>query len=497
MAPIRSTPYLDGLVRELLRLRRETEWVEFKESNAQHRDIGEYISALSNGAALTGRPYAYIVWGVEDRTHTIVGTAFRPWNCKVGNEPLENWLLRMLEPQVEFRFHSVTVNDHQVIILEIDAASQRPVSFGGHEFIRIGSVKKKLREHPEKERTLWRAFERMNFEDGIAAEQVNDDEVLLKLDYPAYFSLVERPPPDGRAAILDDLSRDELIVRCDAGGWNITNLGAILFASNISDFPGIRRKAVRVVEYGGTGPIDALREQEVTRGYSVGFQGLVDYIMTCIPSNEIIEQSIRRTVPMFPEIAVRELVANALIHQDFSITGAGPIVEIFDDRIEITNPGRPLVDTDRFIGTPPRSRNESLASLMRRFGICEERGSGIAKVVDQVEAYQLPAPLFEASSDFTKAVLFAHKSLSDMDEAERVRACYMHACLRYVMNKPTNNTSIRQRFGISKANTAQASRLLKMALQSGRLVLRNPEAGSRSRAYLPFWAQASDGDQLA
>jgi predicted HTH transcriptional regulator len=92
---------------------------------------------------------------------------------------------------------------------------------------------------------------------------------------------------------------------------------------------------------------------------------------------------------------VRELVANALIHQDFSLSGAGPMVEIFDGRIEITNPGEPLVDTDRFLDSPPTSRNEGLASLMRRFRICEERGSGIDKVVAQLELYQLPPPVFE------------------------------------------------------------------------------------------------------
>ncbi len=89
----------------------------------------------------------------------------------------------------------------------------------------------------------------------------------------------------------------------------------------------------------------------------------------------------------YPELAIRELVANALIHQDFFISGAGPMVEIFENRIEITNPGSPLVSTARFIDTPPRSRNETLASMMRRFGICEERGSGIDKVITQVELY--------------------------------------------------------------------------------------------------------------
>ena len=101
-------------------------------------------------------------------------------------------------------------------------------------------------------------------------------------------------------------------------------------------------------------------------------------------------------------VAVRELVANALIHQDFSITGAGPMVEIFEGRIEVTNPGEPLVATDRFLDSPPKSRNESLASLMRRFRICEERGSGIDKVVSQIELYQLPPPLFEVPPGSTR-----------------------------------------------------------------------------------------------
>lgn len=127
-----------------------------------------------------------------------------------------------------------------------------------------------------------------------------------------------------------------------------------------------------------------------------------------VPSNEVIEKALRKTVPMYPELAVRELVVNALIHQDFFVTGASPMVEIFADRIEITNPGQPLVATDRFLDTPPRSRNEGLASLMRRMGVCEERGSGVDKVVFQTEVFQLPAPLFEVTGESTRAVLFAH-----------------------------------------------------------------------------------------
>ncbi len=99
---------------------------------------------------------------------------------------------------------------------------------------------------------------------------------------------------------------------------------------------------------------------------------------------------------------------------------------------EITNPGRPLVKTDRFLDSPPKSRNEALASFMRRIGVCEERGSGVDKVIFQTEFYQLPAPLFEETDEHTRSVLFAHKDFKDMGKEDRIRACYLHACLQYV-----------------------------------------------------------------
>jgi len=191
--------------------------------------------------------------------------------------------------------------------------------------------------------------------------------------------------------------------------------------------------------------LQTLREQVGAKGYANGFEGLIGFIMAIVPSNELIGQALRKTVPMFPELAIRELFANALIHQDFFVTGAGPVVEIFDDRIEISNPGEPLADTDRFVDTPPKSSNEALASLMRRFRICEERGRGIDKVIIQVELFQLPAPLFEVSEGFTRTVLFARKPLNDMDKADRIRAGYLHSCLKRVMRDYLTNASTREK----------------------------------------------------
>jgi predicted HTH transcriptional regulator len=498
MTSDRPAAYLTSLVHELCALPRETEWVEFKVNDAEPQAIGEYVSALANSAALVGKAFAYLVWGIRDDDHAVVGTVFDPPAARVGNEELESWLLRLLEPKIDFRFFMVEIDGHRVVLLEIARAARHPVRFSGQEFIRVGTYKKKLKDFPEKERALWRIFDRAPFEDGVATERAMDEDVLGLLDYPAYFDLLERPLPANRQGILDALADDRLIRRSDAGGWDVTNLGAILFAKRLDAFHVLRRKAVRVIQYRGNSRTETLKEQEGGKGYGCGFEGLVGYINGLLPANEVIGQALRKSVPMFPELAVRELVANALIHQDFLVTGTGPMIEIFDDRIEITNPGEPLVDTQRFVDTPPRSRNEALASLMRRFRICEERGSGIDKVVFQVELFQLPAPLFENPEGFTRAVLFAHKPLSAMDKADRVRACYLHACLRYVTRQPMTNASLRQRLGIEDKNIATASRRLGEAVESGLIVIADPEVGTRIRSYLPFWAAPrSDAGEVA
>lgn len=484
----RSPEFLTGLVHELVKLPSETPWVEFKHNNDNPQEIGEYLSALSNAAALDGKAKGYLLWGIQNGTRDILGTSVSPSTARKGNEPLENWLLRLLEPRIHFRFDEVTVGRRRVVVLEINRAAHRPVAFSGTEYIRVGEVKKPLKEAPELERELWRIFDTTPFEELIADERLDIDDVLRKLDYPAYFDLLGAPLPKNADGILNALMEDRLIKPSPAGGWDITNLGALLFAKRLSEFRTLRRKAMRVIQYRGKGRIETIKEQEGGKGYACGFEGLISYINGILPSNEVIGQALRETVPMFPELAVRELVANALIHQDLHATGTGPMVEIFEDRIEITNPGVPLVDTERFVDTPPRSRNEDLASLMRRMGICEERGSGIDKVVFQVEYYQLPAPLFEVPPDAMRVVLFAHKDLKKMDKNERIRACYLHACLRYVTKQKMTNTSLRERFGIAEQNAADASRLLKEALDTGAIVIEDPSVGTRSRSYLPFWA---------
>ncbi len=479
---------LASLLRELGHLPNETEWVEFKHNNDDPQQIGEYISALSNSAALFGKQKSYVVWGVADVDHALLGTAFKPSLTRVKQQELESWLLQKISPKIYFRFWEFNVDAKQFVILEIAAANHTPVQFDGIEYIRVGSYKKKLREFPEKERALWHVFDSTPFEQQLAAEHLAGDAVLKLLDYPAYFDMTNQPLPEGRDGVLAALSADHLIQKKNDIFWAITNLGAILFAKKLQDFRHLSRKAVRLILYKGNSRIETIREQEGSKGYAVGFEGLIDYLKALLPSNEEIGKVFRREVTMYPELALRELVANAIIHQDFSISGTGPMIELFANRLEITNPGTPLVDTQRFLDTPPQSRNEDLASFMRRLNICEERGSGIDKVVNETEIYQLPAPLFEQMDTHTRSTLFAHKDYKEMDTEDRIRACYLHCCLKYVNREPMNNTSLRERFKFDEANSAMASRVIKQALEAKLIRLYDPKANRNVWRYVPYWA---------
>lgn len=488
----RSANYLTGLVHEICKLDNETEWIELKENNDSPQEIGEYISALSNAAAIEGKATAYVLWGVRDSDHQVVGTRFNPASTKVGNEEIENWLLKLLEPKLYFHFHAVEINGKRVVLLEIERAQRQPTRFTGFEYIRVGSYKKKLKDFPEKERALWRVFDQTPFESGVARQNLTSADVLALLDYPRYFELLGIPVPAHRAGILSALEDDNVVGRNDAGTWNVTNLGAILFAKRLADFAHLGRKAVRIITYAGSSRLTTLKELVEPSGYASGFGAITTLINGLVPANEIIGQALRKKVPMYPELAVRELVVNALIHQDFAITGAGPMVEIFDQFMEVTNPGKPLVSTERFVDAPPRSRNEGIASLMRRMGICEERGSGVDKIVSQTEIYQLPAPLFEVADDSTRAVIFAHRPLTQMEPDERVRACYLHACLRYVSRDYLTNASLRDRFGISAQNSAIASRLIKEAVAAHKIYPVDEAAARKLRKYVPWWVTGSE-----
>jgi predicted HTH transcriptional regulator len=477
---------LKKLTEDLVRQTSECEWLEFKHNFHSAEEIGERISALSNGACLHNQPYGYLVFGIQDGTHEILGTSFKIKTHLKGNEDLEHWLANRLNPRIDFATYEFDYAEGKHIsMVIIPAATDRPVDFLNQSYIRVGSITRKLIDFPEKEKKIWRK-QGFSFEKEIAKPNVSASEVVQLLSTQTYFDLLKIPYPSTQQGVIDKFITEHLIEK-DKGGYHITKLGAILFAKNLSDFESVQRKSIRVIVYKGKNKIETVREQIGGKGYALGFEGLVDWVNSQLPANEEIGKALRKDMRMYPEIAIRELVANALIHQDFSEKGF-PMIEIYSDRIEISNPGIPLIKPERFIDEYI-SRNDKLADLMRRMGFCEEKGSGLDKVIFYNELFQLPAINVVIGENRTRVTMYSYLPLNDMDKKDRVRACYQHACLKYVSNEKMTNQTLRERFNIESHNYSIASRIIRESIEEGVIKEVDPDNKSRKYAgYIPFWA---------
>ena len=311
--------------------------------------------------------------------------------------------------------------------------------------------------------------------------------IVDRLDTQAFFELMKQPYPTDRNGVVNQLLEHRLIDRIE-GQFAIRRIGGLLLAKRLDDFPDLCRKAPRVVVYTTSSKLETRIDQIGQRGYATGFQGLVTFVMQQMPQNEIIENALRKKVKLLPENSIRELIANALIHQDFKIGGAGPMVEIYPNRIVISNPGEPVVTVDRFIDGY-QSRNERLADFMRRMNICEERGSGIDRVIHEAEVYQLPGPKFQSDPQRTMVTVFGPQPFEDMDREDRVRACYQHCALKWVLNERMTNQTLRERFGLPESRAAIASQIISATIDAGMIRLDETVGASRKFArYLPFWA---------
>jgi ATP-dependent DNA helicase RecG len=270
------------------------------------------------------------------------------------------------------------------------------------------------------------------------------------------------------------------------GGYDVLNLGAIILAKDIDDFPSIKGKSVRVVKYSGDDKRKSDLEQEGKRGYAVGFVGLIRFIMQNSTEEKYVD-GIRKRVAMCPEDAVREVVANALIHQDFTQFGTGPVIEIYNNRIEVINPGNSLIEPDRMLDER-KSRNEKLAETMRSLGLCEERGGGLDKAMIAIEDTHLPSPEFIASKDSMRVVLFGPREFDKMSKLEKQRACFFHCVIKWMKHEYMSNASLRERFLLPPEEYQSASAIITDAVRSKRIIPADPAQGKKNAKYIPYWA---------
>lgn len=475
-----------ALIKALASNSTENECLEFKHGNVQPDRIGRDIVALSNSAALFGHAHACKVWGIDDASHEIIGTTFNPKTMMIGNQELELWLRQHLSDNVEFRFEQVQTSGRDVVLLRIWPAQYRPALWNGIAYIRTGSSTQELKRGSRREEELWRRTRSEVFEMQVAVSGLNSEEILSALNVDLYRRAFDMPQTSSSGLILHNFEQEQLIVAYEGGTYGVTNLGALLFANNLDDFPSVSRKALRVIKYDGLSPISSSRSRTFPYGYA-NLDMILEFVETMLPQQDVIEGATRKTQHAYPHIALRELCANMLIHQDLSITGAGPMISIFDNRIEFTNPGKSLVELPKILNDPPHSRNEHLAALSRRLGLCEEAGSGWDKVVLACESDQLPAPEAEEPGDNVRVTLLQSMPFKKLTLEQRIDSTYWHSCMKYAQRLPMTNSSLRERFGLPDSGASQISRLIKDCLERGVIKVSDPDAGKRYITYVPSW----------
>lgn len=453
----------------------EHQRLEFKEAKQQydHTKLREYCVALANEGG------GHLLLGVSDRRpRKVVGTQAFP--DPVGEA-------KKLFDAIGFRvdLDEVMHPDGRVLVYTVPGRPRGTAyHHDGKYLMRAGDSLVPMSE--DRLRAIF-AEGAPDWLEEPSGDVRSAQGVVDLLDTQAFFELLGLPYPTTREGVIERLLQDRLIDRAD-GGYLIRRIGALLLAKRLDAFPDVERRAARVVVYDGNDKLKTRLDQPGLKGYAVGFQGLVGFVMGQLPQNEVIVDSLRKDMKLVPEPAIRELIANALIHQDFMMGGASVMIEIFRNRIEISNPGEPIVAVERFIDGY-QSRNERLAQLMRRFRICEERSSGVDRVIQTAESFQLPAPEFRSALRRTVVTIAGPKPFDEMERDERVRACYQHCALRYVNQQPMTNQSLRERFGLPEARSAVASQIISATIDAGLIKADESVGTSRKFArYLPFWA---------
>ena len=356
----------ESVVQSLIQYNAEEEWFEFKENWFEHHAIGEYISAISNAAALRGKECGYFIWGVNNETHEIVGTTVN-YQKDYNKEPFQHYLARLLIPDLYFSFNEIEVQGKRVVVLDIPAAKTVPTSFDGIRYIRIGSSKEKINKYPEREAQLFNVLT-----NGLPTIETVESE-YQDLTFVRLFTYYA-----GRGITLrQETFEKNLGLRTKDGKYNMM---AQLLSDDchmpirISIFRGETKAAplFSVREFGNTCILLALDK-------ILEYSDVINLIQTD-ERNRIME---RKEVSLFNADAYREAVINAFVHNKW-IDGNAPMITVFSNRIEILSRGTlaPEQTIEGFFLGESIPVNCKLSDLFLQLHISERSGRGVPKITE-------------------------------------------------------------------------------------------------------------------
>ena len=459
---------------ELISNGKEHEQLEFKEARDQldSRSLFKYCAAIAN--VLGGK----LILGVSrNRPRKVTGT-------KAFTNPKDTQIKIFKELEIDVEIDEILHPDGRVIVFNIPSRTKGDlVRYKGLFLTRRGE---EMVEMPSSEIKKIFAENKGDWVNEVVASNLKIQEVIQKLDTVKYYELQKLPYPSKNSEVIKRLVNDRLITKANST-YSILKLGAILLARNLEEFPTLGYIAPRIIKYEDASTINAISDRTVEEGYAVSFNANVDYIKDIIPQKEVYKGAIREQDRLVTPLMIREILSNALIHRDYNIAGVRPMVEIHPNRVEISNPGLPDTEFNRFIDSST-TRNERLMKFMRKLNLSEEKSSGIDKVLKDIELNLLPPLQYQQGTNYTRIIMYGQKSFNDMSNLEKIYACYQHCCLQHLDEKKMTNQSLRSRFGITKNKTDVISRIIKNTLDEGLIKKDVDEKSKKYYKYLPYWA---------
>ncbi len=407
-----TTTELIDLLNELVAAPAESEWIEFKSKKfgTSNEGIGEYISAMSNGATIANKPFAYMVWGVEDKTHTIIGTNFTFVHAKHGgNQDLELFLRTYLNPKINFEIFEFDYQNKHIVLLRIPAAQSEPTTFQNIPYIRIGSNKTDLRKFTDLMRIIYNSKEDWSAKIIKNATLKDLDPEAIAIARTKYKQLNTGKPFYEQIDSWDDLQfLDKTKVTKDG---KITNTAILLLGKEESTYYLLPSVAEL------TWKLDS--EEKTYEHFSTPFIITTTKLMQRIrnikhkffPSNELLAT----IVDKYDTRSILEALHNCIAHQDYSLDSRVLVTEQVD-KLTFTNAGSFYEGKpdDYSIGkkTPSKYRNPWLATAMVNLGMIDRLGYGIHSLcVSQMKRF-FPLPDYDLSEQ-NKVTLYIYGQTID------------------------------------------------------------------------------------
>ena len=395
------------VIEELRKLPKENEWVEFKSGNATKNErLGQYISALSNAACLANQAYGFLIFGIDDNSHEVVGTSYSFKNRKEGNEELELWIRRLLYPSIRFEHFCGMYEEKYMEVFRIPAAKGEPTNFKNQAYIRFNSSVADLKKFPHFIRTIY------NSEDDWSAK-INENATIDDLDPEAILKAKEKFKEKNSGSSLhssidgwDSLTfLDKAKVTINS---KITNTALILLGKTESAH--LLSPAVAQI----TWKLDT--EEKAYEHFEMPLFLAVNKILAKIrnvkykffPDNQLLSTEVNK----YETKVILEALNNCIAHQDYSRHSRIILTEQINKLI-FTNAGGFFEGSaeDYTTGekTPDKYRNRWLAQAMVNLNMIDTMGYGIHRMYVEQRNRYFPLPDYtNSTSDKVVLEIYGH-----------------------------------------------------------------------------------------